>query len=118
MKFKPTTLTFIFLIGLSAFCIFHIPVSVAWPVFGLGISLSFMFYHFGKISVINQTNAEKEYTQILTQAEQIKDILSMPLIKLFPDIQEILLGNAIEKFTAIGEDQKVKELQATLQEIA
>ena len=112
INFKPTILFFSLVIVFCAYCIFHIPVIVAAPVFGLGLALSFMFYHFGRISVLHQTMEEKEILKIKTQADQIDEIACSPTVELFPDIKNELLDLAAEKYDIVGEIEKAKVLRA------
>ena len=95
-------------------CITYIPFSVAVPVLGLSLVLSFTFYHIGKIIEGRTTSDEKEYNKQITQIELLKEILELPTIELFPEIQTPLTLMVAQKYDELGEEEKATKLRATI----
>jgi hypothetical protein len=86
MKFKPTLITFIILALICVWCILNFPINMLFYPLFLTFCSSFIFFHFGKLSE-EKRSREKE---LQIQLDQIQEILDLPIVKLFPDVEEVL----------------------------
>jgi hypothetical protein len=92
----------------------HTTVVPWYMLMGSIFPLVILAYHLGKSNVRKETDDERTYNMKLAQALQIQEIMSSPLVELFPDIQLELSKQAIEKFSEIGDEERVLSIHTEM----